>query len=111
MIHGEQRITYLANQRCVPVSIGHVHMQITKIKPKDMAGPVAALDTPPLTAIPLAFLVPRVKDAHGVAGDATLERQQGVLLPRYAACASRTAGPARAEVHRRPATWQQLGHI
>ena len=64
-------------------------MQITKMKPKDMAGPVSALDAPPLTAV---FLVPRVKNTHGVAGDAALEGQQGVPLPRYAACADRAAG-------------------
>ena len=64
-------------------------MQITKMKPKDMAGPVAALDAPPLTAV---FLVPRAKDAKVVAGDAALEGQQGVQLPRYAVCAGRTAG-------------------
>lgn len=64
-------------------------MQITKMKPKDMAGPVAALDAPPLTAV---ILVPRVKDAQGVAGDAALEGKQGVPLRRYAAYAGQAAG-------------------
>ena len=88
-IQGEQRITYLTNQRHGTSLTNNVQMQITKMKPKDMAGPVAALDAPPLAAV---FVVPRVKDAQGVAGDAALEGQQGVPLPWYAACAGRTAG-------------------
>lgn len=67
-------------------------MHITKIKPNDMAGPVAALDAPPPAAVPFCFLVPRVKDARGVAGDAALEGQQGVPLLLYAACTGRTTG-------------------
>ncbi|XP_044362035.1 probable inactive receptor kinase RLK902 [Triticum aestivum] len=35
---------------------------------------------------------PRVKDAKAVAGDAALQRQQGVPLLRYAACADRASG-------------------
>ena len=69
MLQGEQRTTYLSGQ----ISVAEVQLE-------DMACQVAALDSFPLAAVMLIFWLPGRQEAPGVAGDALLERQEGVPL-------------------------------
>ena len=85
MMQGEQGGTYLARQsRAVGMKplIISVHV-VAKTEADDMAGPVAAPDASPAAAV-FVTLVPRGKAPSRVAGDASLESQQGVPLAGYA---------------------------
>lgn len=88
MLQGEQRTTYLADQASVdaPAAVSIVaDPPIPEVEPEDMAGQVAAPDaSPPAAVLLMASSLPRAEEGPGVAGDAFLERQQGVPLLRHA---------------------------
>jgi hypothetical protein len=89
MMQGDQGGTYLARQSRVVRKkpwIISVHV-VAKTEADDMAGPVAAPDAAPAAAVLVTF-VPRGKAPSRVAGDASLEGQQGVPLGGYAGATS-----------------------
>ena len=73
-----------------------VHV-VAKTEADDMAGPVAAPDAAPPAAVFVTF-VPRGKAPRWVAGDASLEGQQGVPLAGYAGASAMATG----------SSWRQL---